>query len=221
MANIVVFGAGQIADVARVYIDTHGPDRIVGFTVDKAFHTADTFADRPLVPFEELEKHFPPDQVKLLGPLSYRKLNEFRTNRYLEGKKRGYSFTSFIHPHSHVYSEKIGENCFILENNTIQPFVEIGNNVIIWSGNHIGHHTRIGDNCFVTSHNCISSNVVIEEGCFVAGVVAIDYGLTVGAQSFIGICSTIRKNLPPECVLRPRKATPSAPFSSKRMKKLL
>ena len=221
MADIVIFGAGQIADVARVYIDAHGEDRIVGFTVDTNYCMADTFSSKPLVPWERLESYFPPEQVKLLGPLSFRQLNEFRTNRYLEGKSRGYNFTSFIHPCSSVYAEKIGENCFILENNTIQPFVEIGNNVIIWSGNHIGHHTKIEDNCFITSNNAISSNVIIEKGCFISGSVTVDYGLTVGSQSFLGINSTVRKDLSAESVLRHRNATPIAPFSSMRLKKLL
>ena len=40
MADIVVFGAGQIAEVAKVYIDAHSPDRIVGFTVDAAYRHA-------------------------------------------------------------------------------------------------------------------------------------------------------------------------------------
>src|SRR5260370_28700122 len=102
MSDIVLFGAGPIADVARVYIGTQGPHRIVGFTVDGKFKQADSFAGRPLVAWEELETHFPPDSVELLGPLSFRQLNEFRRDRYHEGKKRNYRFASFIHPACHI-----------------------------------------------------------------------------------------------------------------------
>jgi hypothetical protein len=87
MADIVVFGAGQIAEVAKVYIDAHADDRIVGFTVDAEYAKAERFHDLPLVPWERLEDFFPPRQVKLLGPLSYRRMNEFRRTRYLEGKR--------------------------------------------------------------------------------------------------------------------------------------
>ena len=51
---------------------------------------------------------------------------------------------------------EIGENCFIFEDNTIQPFVKIGDDVVLWSGNHIGHHAEIGDHCFISSHVVIS-----------------------------------------------------------------
>ena len=145
MANIVLFGAGQIAEVAKIYIDAHSPHRIVGFTVDEVFRKSGTFQGLPLAARERLEQSFPPGSVQPLGPLSYRRLNDFRRERHLEGKARGYEFASFIHPASHIYTQDIGENCFILEANVIQPFVRIGDGVMIWSGNHIGHYSHIGD----------------------------------------------------------------------------
>ena len=220
MSDVVVFGAGQIADVARVYIDRHGPDRIVGFVVDDAHRRADVFAGRPLVSWEDLERRFPPDRVKLLGPLSFRRLNEFRTARYLEGRQRGYSFASFVHPTCHNYAERIGENCFILENNTLQPFVDIGDNVMMWSNNHVGHHSRIGDHCFLASQVGLSSNVVIGEQCFLAGKASVDYGLTIGARSFLGAAAVVLQNLPPDSVVR-GIGSPVARISSQRLKRFL
>ncbi|MFG1417578.1 acetyltransferase [Xanthobacter sp. V0B-10] len=220
MADIVVFGAGQIADVARVYIDACGPDRIVGFTVDAAHRKADRFAGRPLVDWETLERHFPPERVKLLGPLSFRRLNAFRRSRYEEGRARGYSFATFVHPSCSNHADKIGENCFILENNTLQPFVTIGDNVIMWSNNHIGHHSKIGDHCFLSSQIGLSSNVVIEPGCFLSGQVGIEYGVTVGADSYLGTCTFIAKSLPRESVVR-IEGSPVAPYSSMRLRRLL
>ncbi|MFG1404197.1 acetyltransferase [Xanthobacter sediminis] len=220
MADIVLFGAGQIADVARVYIDACGPDRIVGFTVDAAHRKADSFAGRPLVDWETLERHFPPGRVKLLGPLSFRRLNAFRRSRYEEGRARGYAFATFVHPSCSNHAERIGENCFILENNTLQPFVTIGDNVIMWSNNHIGHHSQIGDHCFLSSQIGLSSNVVIGPGCFLSGQVGIEYGVTVGADSYLGTCTFIAKNMPPESVVR-IEGSPVAPYSSLRLRRLL
>jgi UDP-3-O-[3-hydroxymyristoyl] glucosamine N-acyltransferase len=68
---------------------------------------------------------------------------------------------------------KIGEHCFIMEENVIQDYVSIGNNNILWSGNHIGHHTHIGD------HNFISSHVVISGSC------------TIGNNNFFGVNSCL------------------------------
>jgi acetyltransferase-like isoleucine patch superfamily enzyme len=219
MVDIVVFGAGQIAEVAKVYLDAHSSDRIVGFTVDAAFRQRDTFQGLPLVAWEELEARFPPGSVKLLGPLSYRKLNEFRRDRYLEGKARGYDFASFIHPASLVYAKEIGENCFILEANVIQPFVRIGVGVMMWSGNHIGHHGVIGDYCFLSTHVGLGSGVRLGERCFLCGKVGVDSNFEIGAGSFLGGGAVIKKNLPPESVV-PGPADPVAPYSAARIKRL-
>jgi acetyltransferase-like isoleucine patch superfamily enzyme len=219
MVDIVVFGAGQIAEVAKVYLDAHSADRIVGFTVDAAFRKSDTFLGLPLVAWEELEQRFPPGSVQLLGPLSYRKLNEFRRDRHLEGKARGYAFTSFIHPASLVYATEVGENCFILEANVIQPFVRIGAGVMMWSGNHIGHHVEIGDYCFLSTHVGLGSGVRLGERCFLSGKVGIDSDVEIGAGCFLGGGAVVKKNLPPESVV-PGPADPVAPYPSSRIKRL-
>jgi sugar O-acyltransferase (sialic acid O-acetyltransferase NeuD family) len=191
MADIVVFGAGDIADVAGAYLERHTDHHIVAYTADQAFCQADRFRGRPLVPWETLEAAYPPDRVRLLGPLSYRRMNQFRRDRYLEGKARGYDFISFIHPSCHVYTDDIGENCFILEQNVIQPFVRIGNNVMMWSGNHIGHHAVIGDHCFLSAKVWVSGTAVIGERCFLGIQAGIGTGMRVGDACFVGECASI------------------------------
>jgi acetyltransferase-like isoleucine patch superfamily enzyme len=219
MADVVVFGVGQMADVARVYLDRFGVDRIVGFTVDEAFVTEPEFRGLPVVAWERLESRFPPGSVKLLGPLSYQKLNEFRRDRHGEGKARGYNFASFIHPSTHNLAESIGENCFILENCTLQPFVRVGDGVIMWSASHIGHHSVIEDFCFLSSHIGMASGVYVGERCLIGGQVGIDNGLTIGAATYIESRAMIRRNLPPESVVRHPSDSPES-YSSARLKNL-
>lgn len=219
MANIVFFGAGQMAEVAKIYIDTHSADRIVGFTVDEAFRRSDTFQGLPLVAWERLEQSFPPGTVRLLGPLSYRRLNDFRRERHLEGKVRGYEFTSFIHPSCLIYTRDIGENCFILEANVIQPFARIGQGVIMTSANHIGHHAHIGDYCFLGTHVSLGSNVRLGDRCFLATKVGVETGVVVGDACFLGTGAIVKKNLPAESVV-PGSGDPVAPYPSSRLKRL-
>ncbi len=218
MADIVMFGIGMLADVAKVYLDAHSEHQILGFTVDAQYATTDRFHDLPVVPWEQLEAVFPPDRVALLGPITYRRMNAFRRERYLEGKARGYQFASFIHPDSHIYTKDIGENCFILENNVIQPFAKIGNNVIIWSGNHIGHHCVIGDHCFLASQVGISGSTRIGEGCFVGGQVGITECLTIGDDCMLSGGTVIAKDLPSGSVVMRAAADPVAKFPSSRIR---
>jgi len=221
MDDIVLFGAGQIAQVARAYVDAHGPDRIVGFTVDAAYRNATTFEGLPLVAWEELAARFPPHAVKLLGPLSYRALNELRRDRHAEGRARGYSFASFVHPASHVYAEEIGENAFILEANVIQPFVKIGQGVIMWSGNHVGHHSVIEDYCFFGGYVAIGSNVRIGERTFLGGRASVDPGVTIGAGCLLSLRATVRAHVPPESVVRGPEGGRAVQFGNARLKRLL
>jgi sugar O-acyltransferase (sialic acid O-acetyltransferase NeuD family) len=221
MADIVVFGAGQIAETAKVYIDAHSGDRVVGFTVDRQYAKSDRFHGLPLVVWEDLEKFFPPAQVKLLGPLSYRRMNEFRRTRYREGKERGYQFASFIHPNSQIYTTVIGENCFILEANVIQPFVKIGDDVIMWSGNHIGHHSVIGDHCFLAGQVGIAGATRIGTGCFLGGKAGITQGVTIGEDCFLSFGVIVTRDLAAGSVVVRGSPDPVAAFSSSRMRGLL
>ncbi len=219
MQDIVLFGSGRLAEVAKVYIDRFSDLRIVGFTVDAAYKAADQLHGLPIVPFEDLEKSFPPDQVRLLGPISYQRMNEFRRDRHYEAKARGYRFASFVHPRSEVLTEAIGENCFILEANILQPFAEIGDGVLIFSANQIGHHCKIGDFCFVSAQVVLGGGVQLGERCFVGAKVAVESGLSVGAGSFLGVGSVIKRPVP-EAGVVPGPSDRLAPYSAARLKRL-
>lgn len=220
MSDIVIFGAGQVAEVAKAYLDRYGEDRVVGFTADRDYVRAERLQGLPVAPWDELERHFPPQQVRMLGPLSYQRLNDFRRDRHIEGKRRGYRFASFIHPGSHVEAESIGENCFILENNVIQPFARIGDGVIMWSASHVGHHATVGDYCYLSSHVGIGSGAQIGAGSFLAGKVGVDGGVKIGAACFIGPAAIILKDLPDESVVRGAPDPVIERYPSARLKRL-
>jgi len=171
----------------------------------------DTFCDLPLVPFENIEKEFSPDEFKMFIPLSYKSVNRIRAQKYYEAKEKGYSLTSFVSTKAMIFKEgtTIGDNCFIFENNVIQPFTTIGNNVIIWSGNHIGHHSHIEDHCFLASHIVVSGGVTIEPYCFIGVNATIRDHVTVGAESVIGAGALIVKDTKPKSVYKGSPAVES------------
>ncbi len=175
---LVIFGTGDIAQLAHFYFSTDSGYEVAAFTVDAAYRTDATFCDLPIIAFEELSKHYPPEQYELFIALSYSKLNAVRKEKYLVAKSMGFRLASFISSRATVLNDgRIGENCFIFEDNTIQPFVTIGNNVTLWSGNHIGHHSTIKDHCFIASHVVVSG------------------GVEIGEQSFIGVNATLRDHI--------------------------
>lgn len=176
--NIVIFGTGEIAEIAHFYFTHDSDHQVVAFTVDAQYLDRDRCCGCPVVPFEELTAAYPPGAFGFFAALSYSKLNEVRAGKVAAGRSAGYAIVSYVSSRATIWPDlRHGENCFILEDNTIQPFVSIGANVTLWSGNHIGHHSVIEDNVFISSHVVISG------------------GVTVGANSFIGVNATVRDHV--------------------------
>lgn len=194
MSKVVIFGTGQIAEIAHFYITNDSQHDVVGFTVDKDYMVKDLYKNLPVVPFEDITLHFRPDEIKLFIPISYKKMNKVRAERYYKAKEMGYSFISYISSKATYYGTSVGENCFILENNVIQPFTQIGNNTILWSGNHIGHHAKIGDHCFIASHVVISGAAEIKDYSFLGVNATIRDSVIIETENLIGAGAVILKN---------------------------
>lgn len=193
---IVIFGAGEIGEVAQYYFAHDGNRTISAFTADGAFIEADTFGGLPVVPFEEITKSHPADEFDMFVALSYAKLNQVRQSKYEEAKNKGYTLASYISPKSECAGNAVfGDNCFVLENQTVQPFCRVGNNVTLWSGNHIGHHSTIGSHTFVSSHVVVSGMCEIGERCFFGVNAAFRDGCSIGNDVFVGMGASVTKDV--------------------------
>ena len=201
MAKIVIFGAGDIARLAHFYFSKDSEHEVVAFAVDAEFRTADTFLDLPLLTLDAVPAAYPPTDYKMFVALSYTQVNKLRAAKYAQVKALGYDLVSYISSRcTYLATDPPGDNCFILEDNTVQPFVRIGANVTLWSGNHIGHDATIGDHCFVSSHVVISGHVTIEQGCFLGVNATLRNGITIGEYSIVGAGALIMKSTRPGTV---------------------
>lgn len=186
MKPVVVFGLGDFARIAAVYLDADSPHEVVAFTADAERIDAPELLGRPVVPFETLAETHPPETHSMFVAIGFSGVNSARATVYERAKAAGYELVSYVSSQAMLVADvPIGDNCFVFESNVIQPFVRIGNDVILWSGNHVGHHSTIEDHVFVASHAVISGNV------------------TVGASSFVGVNATIRDGvtIAPRCVI--------------------
>jgi sugar O-acyltransferase (sialic acid O-acetyltransferase NeuD family) len=220
MRPLVIFGLGDIAQLAHFYFTHDSKHRPVAFTVDAQYLNQAEFCGLPVVAFDEVAARFSPEGHDLFVALSYSKLNEVRKEKYLAAKSMGYHMASYVSSQATVWPGFTpGENCFIFEDNTIQPFVTIGNNVTLWSGNHIGHHSRIGDHCFLASHVVVSGGVTIEEQCFIGVNATIRDHVTIGARCVIGAGTLLLADAEPEGVYI-GAATERSRVPSTRLKKI-
>lgn len=185
--KLVIFGAGDIAQLAHAYFNTDSAYEVVAFTVDASHRKEAQCCGLPVVNFEEVEKQYPPASHDFFVALSYSNQNAVRKEKYIIARSLGYRMASYISSRATILNDKkIGDNCFILEDNTIQPFVTIGNNVTLWSGNHIGHHATIQDHTFIASHVVVSGGVHIGEQCFIGVNATLRDHITVGEKCVIG-----------------------------------
>ena len=217
---LVIFGTGDIAQLAHFYFSSDSKYQVVAFTVNAAYLTQTDFCGLPVIAFEEIAKHYPPEKYAIFVALSYSKLNAVRKTKYLAVKALGYRLASFISSHATVLNEgRIGDNCFIFEDNTLQPFVTIGNNVTLWSGNHIGHHATINDHCFIASHVVVSGGVEIGEQCFIGVNATLRDHIRIGEKCVIGAGALMLADAEPEGVYI-GKATERSRLRSTKLKKI-
>lgn len=192
MKKVVIFGLGDISEIAHFYLSNDAGYEVAGFCVDEAFKDESVFCGLPVVAFEAVEESFPVAEYEMFIPLSYTQLNQLRQQKYEEAKAKGYGFVSYVSPQATVAENAvIGENCFIFEDNTIQPFVSIEDNCILWSGNHIGHHSTIKAHCFIASHVVISGGVEVGENTFIGVNATLRDHIKIGKANVIGAATLI------------------------------
>ena len=194
MKNVIIFGTEQFAQLALYYLSNTEEYDVVAFTVNRSYKKKNILFEKPIVDFEDIEELYPPSEYFLFAPMSGKNLNKIREKIYFEGKQKGYTFISYISKFATILSDNIGENCFILENNVIQPYTQIGNNCVLWSGNHIGHHSIIKDHVFIASHVVISGNCIIEKYSWLGVNCTIRNNLIIGEGTIVSMGACVLKN---------------------------
>jgi len=215
--RLVIFGDSAFAEVAFEYFQHDSPYEVVAFAVSREYRKRDTLFDRPVIDFEEVAARFPPDRCEMFVALVYNQLNRVRRRFYDEARALGYRLASYVSPRAFVWRNvRMGDNCFVFEDNVIQPFVELGSNLILWSGNHIGHHSRLASHSFFASHVVISGFVEVGEACFFGVNAAVANNLTIGADCLVGAGALVTRSLPAGSLVKGRACTPEEETTWKR-----
>jgi len=188
MAKVVIFGIQDFAELAHFYLSSDSDHEVVAFSVNEQYLPVDrNFCGLPVIPFEQIELIFSPHEYSFFAPMAPTKMNTVRENVYRSIKEKGYQLINYISSKATLFNNRIGDNCFVLEDNTIQPFTTIGNNVILWSGNHIGHHSVIKNNIIFTSQVVLSGHCVVNDYCVFGVNSTIRDGLKIAEGTFVAM----------------------------------
>jgi sugar O-acyltransferase (sialic acid O-acetyltransferase NeuD family) len=193
---LVIFGTAEIASLAKYYFTHDSDHEVKAFTVDDDYVEADSFEGLPVIPFSRIKEEFPPDAAEMHVALSYMKFNRLREAKYHQAKAAGYTLASYVCTKSVTWPDlRHGDNCLILENQTIQPTARIGNNVMIWSGNHLGHGCSIGDHSYVASHVVFSGHSTVGERCFFGVNATVRDFVAIGDDCLIAMDASVTRDI--------------------------
>lgn len=211
MSKVIIFGLEDFAELAHYYLTNDSEHDVVAFTVSKEYLPEEkTFKGLPIVNFDNIETQFSTEEYVMFAPLSPAKMNQIREKIYNEAKRKGYKLISYISSKASIFNTEVGDNCFILEDNTIQPFTNIGNNVILWSGNHIGHHSLIHNHVMFTSQVVLSGHCVVENYCVFGVNATIRDGLTIAEGTFVAMGACLIQNSEPWSMYKGNPAVKSS-----------
>ncbi|MBK7445726.1 MAG: acetyltransferase [Ignavibacteria bacterium] len=206
--KLVIAGNTSNARLARYYFDIDSDYEVAAFAVNKEYVKEDSFEGLPLTALEDIEKKYPVSEYELFIAVGYTDMNKIREKLYYYCKEKGYTLANYISSRCSFLTQfPTGDNCFILEDNTIQPYVRIGNNVVLWSGNHIGHDVKIEDHNFISSHVVISGFVTVKRNCFIGVNATLRDAITIAPETLIAAGAIIMKDTEEKGVYLPARST--------------
>lgn len=212
--KIVLFGNSVFAENMHFLLTHDSPFEVAAFTVDGKYIKDDKLFGVPVVPFETVESLFPPSEYKMSVPISFQGVNRLREEKYFQAKTKGYQLINYVSSKATSYSGLIvGDNCIILENSVIAPYVEIGNDVIVASGAMIGHHAVLKDHCFIAPGAIILGGATVEEYCLIGANATVKEEVKVARECLVGSGVSITRNtqergvyINPPAKLHPRRS---------------
>ena len=193
--KLVIYGTGQTADIIYDYFLNDSDYEIISFVDEKKFIKSKYKFGLPVVSANNILKNFDIKNTFFFIAISYHKLNYIRQIKYEYLKSLGLKFANYVNSKLVLHkSIKIGKNCFISDNVSLQPFSKIGNNVFVWSNTVVGHHTIIRDHCWLTSNSTIGGNTKIGKCSFLGINSMIGHMISIGSNNFIGSGSIINES---------------------------
>lgn len=190
----------MMSEVAYQHMLRDAAYDIVAFTLDsKWLETGEASLAKsvnlPVVAFEEIERHYPPDRYAMFIAIGYHDLNRVRAEKCAAAKAKGYELVSYVSNRADCGPWlNIGENCLILDGVGIQPGAAIGHNVWLWNNCLVGHHASVGNHCWLAAGTTIGGKALIQEHSFFGLGATIGGDITIGADSFVGAGTLVTKN---------------------------
>lgn len=175
--RLVIFGAGDLAEICHHYFTRYTEHAVDGFAVDEAYHDSTHLLDLPVLPVHDAIDTWPPSTHGMFVAVGYGGRNRHRQAKCEEMRARGYHLHSFVHPSAVADGLVMGDNCLVSEHAVVQPYARLGDGVVVRAGSIVGHHATIG------SYGYIAPGVTMGGGC------------QIGRRVFLGAGALLRDRI--------------------------
>ena len=185
--KLVLFGDSAFAEIAREYFDHDSSYEVVAFTVTSEYLREPVKDGLPVVPFERVAELYPPDEHDLHVALVYNQLNRPRMRFYAEAKALGYTLANYVSSRAFVWRNvTIGDNVFIFEDNTVQPFVSSARTSCCGAATTSATTRRCATTRSSRRTSSSRASATIGACCFFGVNSTVGNNVTVGADCLIG-----------------------------------
>lgn len=193
MRDLVIFGATELARMAR-YCAVEEQNRAVdAFAVDAGYKTQEHVLDIPVLEWPEVLQRFTPANTDCFIALGYRTMRGRRAV-YEKVRDAGYGLINLVSTASHVAKNvQMGENNIILPGAVLEPGVQLGANNVVWSNATICHDAVIGSHNFVAANVTMGGYAQLGDLNFVGFSTTILQHVAVGCETLIGAQSLVRR----------------------------
>lgn len=198
--KLIIYGIGAMARTYAMHLEQIFD--IEAYTVTSDLIAGTEFNGRPLVPFEEVEKSFSPNQYQFIVAVGYIEFNKLRASIAEQAQQKGFALAQYLgspllkHP-----TLKFGTNTVVLDQSSIHANTTIGNNVFVTSCVQIGHDCKIGNNVWINAGVTLGGGVVIGDNSFIGMNATIAHDVTIGSKCFIGASTLVTSSIENERVV--------------------
>lgn len=193
----ILYGNGLYGAIIYQNILDEGALEIAGCTADREFVREETFQGLPLVPFEDVEKIYPPGDFTMLVVIAFANMRA-RESMFVKAKGKGYRLENYISSRAVLSRElTMGENNIVNEGAVLGPFGRLGDNNMIRPNTYIGHGCKIHSHCYIAPGSHIGGECEIKDLSFVGiGATLID-GITLERETLVGAGSLVLRRSEP------------------------
>lgn len=192
MKKVVIYGAGAYGKI--FFYDAERSGGIIdieAFTIDGSYIQNEKECGLPVVPFEEVEKIYPPTEYDMLVVVGYTVMRN-RRRLYEKAKNKGYTLVNYVSPHAILENEiKMGDNNVILSNAVIGYDGVMGSGNFIFQNVYLGHGFHMGNHSVISAGCTLAGNSRIDDLVFIGMGVTSRGRITFGTESLIGIGSNV------------------------------